>query len=101
MKKIFSSPVIIVTKKDDSCRMSIDYRELNKVTVPDKYPIPVVEKFLVELHGATIARQLGDFLGLTGYYEKFIMGYGKIAKLLKAFIGVLKLSKPLKILRRL
>ena len=37
------APVMFVKKKDGSMRLCIDYRQLNKVTIRNKYPLPRIE----------------------------------------------------------
>ncbi|KAF5804296.1 putative nucleotidyltransferase, Ribonuclease H [Helianthus annuus] len=48
----WGAPILFVKKKDGSMRMCIDYRELNKVTIKNRYPLPRIDDLFDQLQGA-------------------------------------------------
>ncbi|KAJ9545159.1 hypothetical protein OSB04_024866 [Centaurea solstitialis] len=48
----WGAPILFVKKKDGSMRMCIDYRELNKLTVKNRYPLPRIDDLFDQLQGA-------------------------------------------------
>ena len=50
----WGAPILFVKKKDGSFRMCIDYRELNKLTVKNRYPLPRIDDLFDQLQGSSI-----------------------------------------------
>ena len=48
------APVLFVKKKDGSLRLCIDYRELNKVTICNQYPLPWIDDLFYQLQGVRV-----------------------------------------------
>ncbi|GJS08059.1 putative reverse transcriptase domain-containing protein [Tanacetum coccineum] len=125
----WGASVLFVKKKDGSFRMCIDYRELNKLTVKNRYPLPRIDDLFDQLQGSSVYSKIDlrsgyhqlrireedipitafstrkgvhvdpskikaiknwtapttptevrQFLGLAGYYQRFIEGFSLISK---------------------
>ncbi|XP_070002867.1 uncharacterized protein [Nicotiana sylvestris] len=73
------APVLFVKKNDGSMHICIDYRQLNKVTVKNKYPFPCIDALFYQLQGARVFSKI-DLR--SGYHQlkirdsSFLIHYG-------------------------
>ncbi|GKE18135.1 putative reverse transcriptase domain-containing protein [Tanacetum coccineum] len=54
----WGAPVLFVKKKDGSFQMCIDYREVNKLTVKNRYPLPRINDLFDQLQGSRVCSQI-------------------------------------------
>ena len=62
----WGAPVLFAKKKDKTLRLCIDYRQLNRVTIKNRYPLPRIDDFFNQLRGARVYSKI-DFR--TGYHQ--------------------------------
>ncbi|WVZ19821.1 hypothetical protein V8G54_007143 [Vigna mungo] len=76
----WGAPVLLVKKKDGSSRLCIDYRQLNKLTIKNKYPLPRIDDLLDQLYGGNSLLQdrpkKTTFRSRYGHYEYVVMPFG-------------------------
>ena len=50
----WGAPVLFLKKKDKTLRLCIDYRQLNRVTIKNRYPLPMIDDLFDQLRGARV-----------------------------------------------
>jgi len=51
----YSSPIVLIKKKTNDFRLCVDYRTLNKLTLSDNFPIPLIEDQIDQLRGTAFS----------------------------------------------
>nr|GEV79259.1 putative reverse transcriptase domain-containing protein [Tanacetum cinerariifolium] len=67
---LWGAPVLFVKKKDGSFQMCIDYRELNKLTIENRYPLPRIDALFDQLQGSSVYSKI-DLR--SGYHQLLFM----------------------------
>ena len=65
----WGAPILFVKNKDSTLRMCIDYQQINKVTIKNKYPLPRIEDLFDQLKGASVFSKI-DLQ--SGYYQLWV-----------------------------
>ena len=72
----WGAPVLLVKKKDGTMRLCIDYRQLNKVMIKNKYPLPRIDDLLDQLRGVTVFSKID----LTSGYHQIRIKSSDVSK---------------------
>jgi len=90
----WGAPDLLVKKKDGSSRLCVDYRQLNKMTIKNKYPLPRIDDLMDQLHGAVVFSKINlrsgyhqilvkaedvekiAYRSIYGHYEYVVMPFG-------------------------
>ena len=62
----WGAPVLFAKKKDKTLRLFIDYRQLNRVIIKNRYPLPTIDDLFDQLRGARVYSKIDLF---TGYHQ--------------------------------
>ncbi|CAH9086342.1 unnamed protein product [Cuscuta europaea] len=102
----WGAPVLFVKKKDGTLRMCIDYRQLNKVTIKNRYPLPRIDDLFDQLRGAMVFSKIdlrsgyhqlkrkeddipkSAFRTRYGHFEFLVMSFG-LTNALTAFMDLM------------
>ncbi|XP_043805308.1 uncharacterized protein LOC110608243 [Manihot esculenta] len=102
----WGAPVLFVKKKDGSLRLCIDYRQLNRVTVRNKYPLPRIDDLFDQFQSAKVFSKIDlrsgyhqlkikeseipktAFRTRYGHYEFLVMPFGVFKPYLDSFVIV-------------
>ena len=104
----WGAPVLFVKKKDGTLRLCVDYKQLNKMTVKNKYLLPRIDDLFDQLKGASVFSKIDlrygyhhlrikdadvhktAFRTRYGHYEFLVMSFG-LTNALAAFINLMNL----------
>ena len=90
----WGAPMLLLKKKDGSSHLCVDYRQLNKMTIKNKYPLSRIDNLMDQLHGALVFSKIDlrsgyhqilvktddvkktSFRSRYGHYEYVVMPFG-------------------------